>query len=351
MGIVQPDSFDTGIRNGSVAPVYFLFGDEEFLIEEALERLLAATVDESTRSFNFDQFHGSETGLRDVVERAESYPMMAERRVVVLRDLERAIGSRKGDDGSGFLAYLKSPLDTTTLILTASNANFLGRGKAKPKAPYNDIIEAAVSVNYKKVYDRELPNWVNARINAKRKKISPEAVALLVGYVGASLRTLHNEIEKLFTFVEDRTEIGVDDVRAVVGASKTWNVFELQKTIGERKLENAVEIAERMLRAGEPPQLIITMVTRYFTILWRLLEVRTRHRDQKAAAREVGISPFFISEYFAALNRYSLHAIGNAFESLLSADIALKSSRIAPSLIMQLTLISIIQGRNLVTID
>ncbi|MGE3799864.1 MAG: DNA polymerase III subunit delta [Candidatus Kapaibacterium sp.] len=347
MPVITPDSFETGRRNGQIAPLYFLFGEEEFLIEEALHALLAVAVDESTKSFNYDQFHGTEIQLRDVVERATAYPMMAERRVVVLRDLDRAIGSRKGDDGSGFLNYIESPLETTTLILTATTDAFLGKGKAKPKSPYDKIIEGSTAVHFRKVYDRELPSWVNRRVGERGKKISPEAVEMFVSYVGASLRTLNNEIEKLFTFVEDRSQISLKDVRGVVGASRTWNVFELQKALGEKKLELAVEIAERMLRAGEPPQLILTMLTRYYTILWRLLEVRTRFKDPKAIAREVGISSFFINEYLSALSRYGLPGIRVAFEALLEADLALKSSRISHSILMQMLLVSIVQGENL----
>lgn len=349
MPLTTPDSLETGLRNGNIAPIYFLFGEEEFLVDETLDMLLGRTVDQSTRSFNFDIFHGAEAQLRDVVERSQAYPMMAERRVVVLRDIDRTIGSRKTDDGSGFFSYIESPLETTTLILTAATDSFLGKGKAKPKAPWAAIIEHSTAVHFKKIYERELPSWVTNRVAQRKKKISPEGVELFVSYVGASLRTLHNEIEKLFTYVEERSEITIDDVRAVVGASKTWNVFELQKSIGEKKLEASVEIAERMLKANEPPQMILTMLTRYFTLLWRLLEIRTRHRNPKDMAREVGISPFFISEYLAALNRYSLPNIRNAFEALLAADVSLKSTRNTPSIVMQLLLVSIITGENLVT--
>ena len=348
MPIIAPDSFETGLRNNQIAPLYFLFGDEEFLIDEALALLLHHVVDESTQSFNYDQFHGSEAQLRDVVERATAYPMMAERRVVVLRDLDRAISSRKSDDGSGFFDYIAAPSETTTLILTATTASFLGKKRSKPKVPYDLIVDGSLAVHFRKVYDRELPSWVTQRISRRGKKITPDAVEMFVSYVGASLRTLNNEIEKLFTYVEDRPQITLEDVQAVVGASRTWNIFELQKAISEKKLELSVEIAERMLRAGEPPQLILTMLTRYFTILWRLLEIRTRFRDQKEMAREVGISSFFINEYLSALSKFGLPGIRVAFEALLDADLALKSTRISHSILMQMLLVSIIQGENIV---
>jgi len=347
MPIVAPDSLETALKHGKFEPVYFLFGDEEFLIDEACDRIMSATIDESTRSFNFDLLYGSEVSTNDIIERASAYPLMAERRVVVVRELDRAFALRgRPDESSPFARYMRTPSPTTVLVMTAATSDVLGRGKggSGAKAPYNLITDNAASIQYKKVYDRDLPSWTASRIRGMGREITPDAVELFIGYAGASLRVLSNEIEKLFTFVGDRRRITAEDVRAVVGASKVHNVFELQKSVGAKNLELSVEISERMLRAGEPPQLVLTMLTRYFTILWRLVELRTHAKDQKEIARSLGISSFFLNEYTAALSRYSMAHLRNAFESLLHADIALKSSRVEPPLVLQMMLIAIIRG-------
>jgi DNA polymerase-3 subunit delta len=349
MPIVAPDSLETSLRHARFDPIYFLFGDEEFLIEEALNRIVALAVDESTRSFNFDQLYGSETTISDVVERASAYPLMAERRVVVVKEIDRLFAMRgKPDDASPFARYMQRPLETTVLVMTAMTSDFMTKGgKSGPsaKAPYKMIVDNATSVQYKKIYDRELPSWAGERIRSRGKEIAPDALEMFVSYAGSSLRILNNEIEKLFTFVEDRKRIALEDVRAVVGASKTYNIFELQKAVGARNLELSVDITERMLRAGEPEQLILTMLTRYFTILWRLSELRTTTNNQQEMARAVGISHFFLNDYLAALARYSLANLRNAFEALLNADLVMKSSNTDSSIVLQLMLISIIQGR------
>ncbi len=350
MPLLTPDSLETSIKHAKFDPVYFLFGEEEFLIDEAMNRILAAAVDESTRSFNFEMLHGGEITTNDIVERASAYPLMADRRVVVVKEIDRAFAGRgKLDESSPFARYIASPAPTTLLLLTAATADFLTKGKNGPgaKAPYGMLIERAACVQYKKVYDRELPSWTAARIRARGKEIAPDAVELFVGYTGASLRVLNNEIEKLFTFVEDRKRITIDDVRAVVGASKVYNVFELQKAVGAKNLELTIEIAERMLGAGESEQLILTMLTRYFSILWRLIELRTRSKDNNEIARGLSISPFFVNEYTAALSRYPMAHLRNAFEALLQADVVLKSSRIDPALVLQLMLIAIVRGERM----
>ena len=347
MPLIAPDSLETSLRHGKIEPIYFLFGDEEFLIEESVDRLVAAAVDESTRSFNFDLLHGTDCTLNDIIDRAYAYPLMAERRVVLVREIDRLFALRgKPDASSPFARYLANPSVTTTLILTAATSDFLGKGKGgqSAKAPYDLIFVNGTCVQFKKIYDRDIPSWVAMRVKSRGREISPEAIELLVGYVGGTLRVLSNELEKLFTFIGESKRVGADDVRAVIGASRTYNVFELQKAVGARNLELAVEISERMLKAGEPEQLTLTMLTRYFTILWRLTELRASARDQNEIARSVGISPFFINEYLAALSKYSLPLIQNAFESLLRADLVLKSSNMSPSTVLQMMLVSIVQG-------
>jgi DNA polymerase-3 subunit delta len=344
---MSPDALDAAIRQGQYPPLVFLFGEEDFLVEEALGRVLTAAVDESLRDFNFDVLFGSEVTLNEIVERAQAYPLMAERRVVVVKDIDRAFAVRgKPDPQSPFMSYLASPLESTVLVITAATGDFL-KGKTGAKPPFDSLIKAASAVHFKKVYDREVPGWTSARIRARGKEIAADALELFVGYSGDSLRVVASEIEKLFTFVEDRKKITAEDVRNVVGVSRTYNVFELQKAVGARDLERSTEIAERMLRSGEAPQLMLTMLTRYFTIVWRLAELRTRMRDQNELARSVGVAPFFVGEYLATAGRYSPSQIQNAFEALLQADVALKSTNIDPSIALQMMLFSVIRGERI----
>lgn len=345
MGLISPESFRNGLKKGKVAPLYIFFGEEELLIDEALDLLLDQIVDESVRSFNFEQYNAPDTDLREIVERAMAYPMMAERRVIVLRNVDKKLTGRGKADF--FANYLAEPAESTVLVMTAASSRFAGKGGAKPKKPYDAIYENGIAVQFKKLYDRDLPGWISKRLRERGKKIEPDAVALFITYVGGTLRTLSNEIEKLITFVAEERTITVDDVRRVVGASKAWNVFELQKAIGSKKIDQAMEIGERMIAAGEPIQVILTMLTRYFTMLWRLLEIRGRTTDRNEMARKLGVPSFFLDEYLAATTRYGLPGIRTAFESILTVDIELKTGRTDPALVMQLMIASIIRNEHL----
>lgn len=180
----------------------------------------------------------------------------------------------------------------------------------------------------------------------RSREIAPEAIEALISYAGTSLRIIDNEIEKLLTFTGLRKKITFEDIEKIVGSSKENNIFELQKAIGERKIVSSSSILANMLRLGESEQLIISMLTRYFSVLWRLTELKIKTRDTLELGRSLGISSFFINEYLAACNKFSYSEIKDTFNILQKTDFKLKSTSIDSDAIMQLMLISIIDGKD-----
>src|SRR5215475_11177591 len=103
------------IQDKRFAPAYFLIGEDDFLKEEALRHLLDAAVDQSTRDFNLDQRKGAEVDAEALGSLLAMPPMMAERRVVVIRD----VPALRKDARATLEQYLRSPSHDVLLVLTA----------------------------------------------------------------------------------------------------------------------------------------------------------------------------------------------------------------------------------------
>jgi DNA polymerase-3 subunit delta len=347
------ESIDNIIKTRNFPPVLLMFGEEEFLLDEAYQRLVEAAVDEETGSFNFDLLEGSESTPETVVEMASAFPMMAERRVVAVRHFDKLVSGRGGsraEQKSPLATYFAAPSPTTLLILLASVPDLNGltaainnpKQKAKAdkklksaKFPYNILLKENEWIEFPRLYDRDIPSWVARRFKQYKRDITPDACELLVAQVGTSLRDLHNEIEKILIYVGDKPKITRDDIVHLTGASKNYNIFELQKAIGLREFSRSIEIVQRMLSVDRQELLIITMLTRYFTILWKLSEARHMSRDNFELGKTVGVSPFFLSEYLGALQRYSTGQIERAFEALREADLSVKTSSGNSDIILQ----------------
>ncbi len=272
---ITVDPFLSSIRRKDFAPVYFFFGEEDFLIDEIVDAVVAEGVDPATKGFNLDIIHGSETDGKDIVSIASSFPMMAERRVVVVKDFDRVANKELVEP------YLEHPSPSTCLVLVA----------AKPdtrKKPYPLLKKNSVGGEFGRLYDNEIPAWIQRRVTHLRRTITPDAAQLLQAYVGNSLRDVSNQIDKLLIAVGSKPSIELEDVEAVVGVSKEFTIFELTKMVGEKNISRSLEIVERMLDSGESPQLIIVMLTRHFIIMAKVRELHAAGKSEFEIGEQSG---------------------------------------------------------------
>ena len=314
------DDLMSAVAQGKFSPVYLFHGEEDFLAEEAADTIVRSAISPEQQGFNLDVMYGSEADARDIVSHASSFPMMADRRVVVVRDFDKL------SHNEILSAYLEHPSPSTCLILHCTKPDFR-------KKPYLIAKRTATVVKFDAMRDNQIPGWISKRARQQGREIDAEAAKILAAYVGTSLREVQNELDKLYVFVGEKRSISSVDVQAVVGVSKEFNIFELQNAIGAKDLARSTEILARMLDAGESPVLIIVMLTRYFTLLWKLFDLRRKGVQDFAGA--LGVHPYYVKDYVAAVGKYTVAELEHSFEVLASADEQLKSSTLAPGHIMQ----------------
>jgi len=301
------------LKRKNFHPVYFLWGKEDFFIEETIDLLIQEALETSERSFNLDVFYGSDADVRKVVAIARSYPLMAQRRVVVLREVEKL------SDGEILFSYLEHPSPTTCFVLVSQKADF--------RLNFYKMLKAkSFAVEATRLEEADMPQWIIERFKLYGKKISVETAEFLHTLVGMSLRDTHNEIKKLLVFVGDKASIEIDDVRSVVGFSRQYNVFELQRAIARKDLKQALEIVERMIEAGEHPIGTVASLTNFFRKVWLLPEVMNKKLNDYELSKAVGVSYRNIGDYRIAASKYSSEQIKICFKALCDADESLKSS-------------------------
>src|SRR3954468_10781040 len=103
----------TAIEKRSFDPAYLFVGDDDFRKNEALTLLLDAAVDPATRDFNLEVRRGSELSGEALGSILGTPPMLAERRVVVVRDA----GSLKKDAKQAAEDYLAKPSPDVMFVL------------------------------------------------------------------------------------------------------------------------------------------------------------------------------------------------------------------------------------------
>lgn len=350
----MPERIDKYLKKG-LPPVLLVFGEEEYLVDGAVDKI--AAFGRSVSEFDFEIIDAGESTIERIIEGVKTYPFVSEKRIVIVKNFDALFAgtrAKKSDEKSPLAKYLDEPSTycSLTLVGAPDSLNGLSAGKSKSekilkslKFPFSTIINKHEYVEFPKVWESDFPDWITKRLKSEGYEIEPKALELLSAQVNPSLRELANELEKLKIYLKDKRKITADDVSQVVGVSREYNVFELQKAVGRRDLPAVMNIIERMLESDRQEMLIIAMLTRYFIALWKLSDENKPGANQYQLAASVGVNAYFLNEYLAALKNYKPEELDRAIIELAEADERLKSSSTDSVYVLQRMLIAIMDVR------
>jgi DNA polymerase-3 subunit delta len=325
-------NFFRKLKKSEPAPVYFVWGEETYMLDEAVDAIIEHAAPGGTNDFNFDSFHGRNTSGESIVSACEMLPMMVERRLVVVRDAQELPMSELEQLGS----YLDDPSPTTCLIVHARTAQKKLDGR---KSIVKKLKKAGISCEFASLYENEVGEILHKQAGRRDLRLTPAATAYLIEAVGTDLASLDKAMDKLDLYVgqSDQSPRHVDDdvVREVVADTKVRSVFDLTDALGDRKFEEALKILDSMLLNGEPPLRILAMIARHFRIVAKLHDPSVRNESRNNKARAVGVVPYFLKDYQRHASKFSPRDIEAIRGRLLEVDTALKSSGLDDRTVME----------------
>lgn len=293
-------------------PVYWLEGDEPFFIDRIINYAEHHLLPAAEADFNRTIFYGKDAQWIDVLNACKRYPMFAERQVVLLKEAQHMKDIEK------LQPYIEQPSASTIFIVSYKEKKLDGRSKfAKIVKQKGEVLTT------KKLYDNQLPVWLNAQVTQKGYDISQKAVMLLVDHIGNDLSRLNNEIDKILINLSNRKKIDEEDVEKYVGISKEFNVFELQDAIGKKNISKAVRIIQyfKSNPKAAPIQMILPALYNFFSKVYMLMGSSTE--SSSTLAKTIGVHEFFVKDYIYAANQYKQHGVEKAL--LLLQDYNLRS--------------------------
>jgi len=319
------DEFNKAVSRGDISPLYYFHGDEPYLMERAVKRLTDLVVPPDFRDFNLDVFYGNECKGDEIASVAQTLPMFADRRMVIVK--------RAGDLSAAALeipaACAVDPPPTTCLV-------FVGEKVDQRKKFFQELKKKGELVECKRPYENQLGAFIREEAKGLGKRIEPAAAEMLVYLVGSNLGELTTQLEKVALYVGQREAITIGDVRGIVSDTKVESVFDLANAMGERDPAKALRSLATILRDGEAPLMLLAMIARHFRQLWRVRDLMAQKVAQQDISRLAGINPYFLKGVMAQARNFGTHELKRVFESLYAADLELKGggSR-RPALIME----------------
>lgn len=230
------DTLLRSLKKDDPDPVYLLYGDEDVLKDEAVRALVQAAVGGgSDRDFNLDVRYASDLTPDSFHALANTLPMLAARRAVVLRGVEQ-LGKRKTKLRDEVLRYLAAPNPATVLVLVV----------AAGEEPDAELVRTSTAVELEPLSVERVPRWIQHYASTLGITLTPDAADLLLGAVGNDLGTLARELEKLATLGAGRP-VTAEDVSSFVGVRRGETIYDLVHAALERRVAPAAQLVEPVL--------------------------------------------------------------------------------------------------------
>lgn len=308
------------IKAGKIDPVYVLVGQEKFYHDQLIhlfsEKLFS---DRGSRDLNEMILYGTENTLSEVLSQATSYPMLAAKKLVVVREFEKM----KIQDTETFEKYLNKPAKFTVLVLSVTEP---------PKNKFfQKLLKQGTAVDCKPIPESRLPQWLMQYCKTLGYSIHPEATHFLIANVGTNLLELKNEIEKVINFKNEPSEITVDDLQNTSGMHREANIFALQKALGQRQLAKSIEISHLLQESGVDATMINAVLFAFFRKVLMAASLKRQKMSASQIKQKMKLYDFQFRDIAETLNHFNFTQIKNVISLLHAFDKAQKGIDVSES--------------------
>lgn len=298
----------------SLKPVYLVHGTEPFYIDQFVQKIIEIAIPDFEKGFNEYILYGKDITTGDILNYARKFPMMAERQLVVVKEAHMMADLNNKDNQALLESYAKNPLNSTILVLS------FGKAQDERKTWVKAFGTSGQILNFKKMYDYEVPEFILSHCADLGLKISPKAVQLLSEHIGNNLQAIHNEIDKIKVNLKPDEAIDGNTIEKYVGISKDYNVFELQKALIDKNSKKSYQIAKYFGDNSKDHPITPNIIILYNFFSKVLLLHGLKNHTDADLARIMGVNNYFLKDYKKAASLYGIAQLMKIINCLKIAD-------------------------------
>ncbi|SMB90832.1 DNA polymerase III, delta subunit [Desulfonispora thiosulfatigenes DSM 11270] len=314
--------FMNSLKREVISPLYIFEGTEKLLMNQMITKVKEKFLPEEVEAFNFDYVEGDKVSLKQIVDLANTMPIMSDKRIVVIEN-PPFIMTVKNKEEKGeekfLLEYLKNPNLSTCLILKVI-------GKVdKRKKIYKEMQSIGQIIDFQGLNREKMEQWILNYLKQRNVKIDAEALSYLIIVGGEGLEFLTNELDKIILYVQDE-KITLDVVQNLVAKTSEINIFHLIDNIANKQGKKALEQLNISLSMGEAPLKLIHLLVRQFRMIIIAKDLLTTGYSEKQIREKLEQAPFIVSKVIGQGRKFSIEELIISLEYLLDTETKLKSS-------------------------
>lgn len=301
----------TNLKAKKYAPIYFLEGEEAYYIDIITQYIHNHVLNEMEQEFNLTVLYGKDVDAPMVINAAKRFPMMAPYQVVIVKEAQNL------DKIEDLVHYVENPQPQTILVVNYKYKK-LDKRKALAKKLKSDKV---VYFESKKLYDNQVPGWIQSFAQSQDKRISPKASVMLYEFLGTDLSKIAKEIEKLVVLLPaGDNEITPQLIERNIGISKDFNAFELQKALIDRNVFKANLIISHFAKNEKANALPGVLAVLYGFFANLMVAHYQTDKSKFALAKALKVNPYFADDYVKALKSYTAGQVFRIIGYIRNAD-------------------------------
>lgn len=312
------------LKDGSLRPLYLMYGDESYLREYYLDACKKALIGDSPfAEFNLFEFD-KDMPLDQFRDAVEGYPAMAERKLVIVKDYDpfKATGP-----AAEYLLELCGNLpEYLCLIFYYDTIEWKPDKRTKL---YTALRKAGQFVELAHLDERQLVDWIKRRFRALGRYIETETCQYMIFLCGNSMTNLITEIEKAAAFatVETVTEYHINAVCSPVMEAV---IFDLTDAITENRYDKAISLISNLIAQKNTEVAIFSTILKHIQRLYvAKLNQQSRGGERELLSLLGTGSSYFAQKISISARKLSLEWLRRAVLLCAETDSELRDSNLS----------------------
>lgn len=328
------DRLKSDLKLNNPARLYVFYGEEAYLRNYYLDSLRKLLIEDFAEAFNYHRFNADTITLQSVLDSLEALPMMAQRSMLQIDDVNFF---NLGEDGAAYARFFSNIPDYCTVVLVYETEEFKIDRRKKALA---EVFDSAVAVEFTQPSERELTTWIGRHLKKQGKSISADDAQYLIHRTGGSMTALLSEIGKLAAYVEEAavTRYHIDLLVEPVLEAEIWD---LTDAMAAGRYETALQVLRTLLQKQEEPIKILGSISSQMRRLLAAKRLLAAGKRQQELMKLCGLSSYPAQKTLDNAKRLSERFCARAVELCLESDVKLKTSYDSPERVLELLVLEL----------
>lgn len=287
-------------REKVLKPYYFLYGNEEYLIDEIVDSIIKTNDDET--GLNFKLYTKENFVIEEVIKYILTLPIISERKLILFKDIPFFRSTKEDDNVKNVLKSLESAKEQNIVVVVdhfASDDKYV-KYFGKDNRIVSFFKNEGICIDLHRLDEATLNKYIVSKFAKSGKTIDKVEAAYIIRNCGKNLKNIYNECDKVISYLGEKNNVERKDLDVVLTKNIEDNVFNLINLVNNNKMEEAVSLYSDLLSNGEKSSNMFAVLANNYKNLLIVKEYLEKSKSQNDISKLMGIEPWRVNNLIQA---------------------------------------------------